>query len=81
MSETRPGYRVTLCDCERTLLDEIAIPTQKRRDIAQTYALALQSPESATMNWGSVNRAIIARWSMAGLLWIKKQAWSGKCFK
>ena len=49
-----------------------------RRQIAQTYAIALRS--SWPTDWKKVNRMIIDRWSAAGLEWIKKQAHSGKCF-
>lgn len=48
-----------------------------QRQIAQTYALALQS--NWPTNWGRVNAAITARWPK-GLDRIKKLAWSGKCF-
>lgn len=70
-----------LAACEATLLRDIGSKEAKRRDVARTYALALRSSESASVDWGKVNRAIVARWSVAGLNWIKKQAWSGKCFE
>lgn len=74
-----PRYTIEIACCEMVILNEIA-QGLNRRQIAQTYRLALQSSESETMDWGKVNRAIIERWSVAGLAWIKKQAWSGKCF-
>lgn len=67
-----------LSDCTNTILREIATPELHRRDISQTYALAMRSSEKT--DWAAVNKAIIARWSFAGLEWIKKQAHSGKCF-
>lgn len=70
-----------LACCESVLLSEIANPAMKRRDVAKTYALALRSSEAKTMDWGKVNRAIIERWSFSALNWIKKAAWSGKCFE
>lgn len=70
-----------LIQCEDTLLREIADKSLKRRSIAKTYALALASSECRTIDWSKVNAAIIARWSVSGLEWIKKQAWSGKCFE
>lgn len=75
--------RFQISMCEQTLLREIAEPTLKRSDIAQTYRLAMQAQENTEekIDWGKVNRAIIARWSFSALLWIKKQAWSGKCFQ
>lgn len=50
--------------------------TQKQ--IAQTYALALRS--SWPTDWARINKAIMERWSAAGLKRIKELAWSGKCF-
>lgn len=49
-----------------------------QRQIAQSYALALQS--NWPTNWERVNTAITARWPNS-LERIKKLAWSGKCFK
>ena len=66
---------IELMDCEKVLLNEIAIPKMKRLDIALTYRLALMSSESKSIDWVKVNMAIIERWSMAGLKWIKNRAW------
>lgn len=71
--------RFELTDCTDTLLREIADPAMTRRDVAMTYRLAMNS--SHPTEWGSVNRAILARWNKAALLWIKQQAHSGKCFE
>ena len=70
-----------LAACESVLLREIAMPEMRRRDIAQTYRLALQSSERDKIDWKKVNAAIIERWSVSALTWIKEQAWSGKCFE
>jgi hypothetical protein len=67
-----------LTACTATLLREIALPEMKRRDVAKTYALAMRSSDPT--DWGAVNRAIIARWSVSALNWIKEQAHSGKCW-
>lgn len=72
--------KIHLLDCKRVLLDEIANPAMHQRDIAMTYRLAMDSPHSAGI-WGEVNRAIMARWSEAGLLRIKRMAHSGSCFR
>jgi hypothetical protein len=71
--------RFELMGCENTILREIAMPEMKRRDIAQIYALTMRSGEA--VDWGKINAAIISRWSKSGLVWIKEQAHSGKCFK
>ena len=70
--------RVELAGCEAMLLREIADPDTTRKQVAQTYALAMRSSE--TVDWAAVNAAIMARWSVSGLEWIKRQAHSGKCF-
>ena len=74
------GYRVELACCESTLLSEIADKRFKQKSIAKTYALAIRSSERDQVDWLKVNKAIIARWSMAGLERILKMAWSGSCF-
>jgi hypothetical protein len=71
-------FTIELTDCTNTLLAEIANPKMKRRDVAQTYYFALRS--SHPTDWGKVNRAIIERWSMSALVWIKESAHSGACF-
>ena len=63
-----------LVDCEATILREIENPRVKRRDVAQTYGLILCSEECLTVSWRTINTAIMARWSEAGLQWIKAQA-------
>jgi hypothetical protein len=69
-----------LACCERMLLQEIADKRMKRKDVAKTYAMSLRSSERDTIDWKKVNEAIIERWSMSALTFIKEQAWSGKCF-
>lgn len=69
---------IGLADPTCTILQEIEDPKCTRNVVAKTYALALRS--DAETDWGRVNRAIIARWSVSALEWIKGRAWSGKCF-
>ena len=40
-----------LCCCTQTLLDEIAMPEIHRRDVAQSYRLAMESSEET--DWGA----------------------------
>jgi hypothetical protein len=72
-----------MADCENQILREIAEPLFKRRDIAQTYALAMlaEVENGEVIDWRKVNLAIIARWSPSALEWIKTQAHNGKCFE
>jgi len=67
-----------LADCENTLLREIADKGITRRGVAVTYRLALRSSECDTIDWRKVNRAIIERWSLHALEWIKRKAWKGE---
>ena len=70
--------KMELACCTDTLLNEIQSGAT-RKAVAQTYSLALRS--SQLTDWALVNTAIMKRWSVFGLQWIKKQAWSGKCFQ
>ena len=67
-----------LVNCEATLLREIEDRRMKRADIALTYRLVLMSSDGKSVDWKKVNAAIVARWTFAGLHWIKCQAWK-KC--
>lgn len=75
MSES---IRFVLCNCEETILSEIAAKGSTRRDVALTYRMALCSPERrSSIDWAKVNGAIIDRWSPSALQWIKREAWKG----
>jgi len=70
--------RIKLVNTTNLIMQEIADKRVKRRSVAMTYAFAIRSSEKT--DWPKVNQAIINRWSPSALNWIKKQAWSGKCF-
>ena len=44
-----------------------------RADMARSYAYLLT--HQAGVDWTAINMAIIHRWSMSGLQWIKARAW------
>ncbi len=71
---------IELAACEATLLGEITRPEFTRNDVAKTYCLALRSSEVERVDWKKVNQAIIDRWSLSALKFIKERAHSGKCF-
>lgn len=75
--------RIEIVDPEATILREIADRTLHQRDIAQTYALISRqiSQQTGKVDWLSINRAIIERWSVSGLGRVKRLAWSGKCWE
>ena len=70
---------VELVDPKGTLMDEIADKRLKRDDVAMTYAFALRqigAPNGMTNDdFAEVNRAIMDRWSIAALRYIKDKAW------
>lgn len=80
-TDERINMTIELANCENVMLTEIANKKCKRRDVAQTMALALKSSEANSINWGKIGQAVIDRWSLATWVWIKDQAWSGKCFE
>ena len=60
------------------LLDEINSKHFKKKDVSQTYRMAMESSDDT--DWHKVNKAIINRWSKSALKDIKEWAWSGKCW-
>ena len=69
------GTRIVLADPEGYLLEEIANPAMKRLDVAKTYRLILASGDQDRVNWRTVNTAVIDRWSVSALEWIKNWVW------
>ena len=61
-------------------LDELDDKRCKRKDVANTYALILRDNRDE-VDWAKINKAIMERWSVSALTWIKEQAWSGRCWK
>ena len=66
---------IELADPEGQILSEIADPAFKRADIITTYALILKGGQAGIVNWPKVNRAIVTRWSLSSLDFIKRAAW------
>jgi hypothetical protein len=71
--------RVEMVDVQGELMREIADPRSKRLDVALTYAFAIRQGGpwgGETVDFAVVNRAIVERWSLSGLKWIKTKAWA-----
>ncbi|HXJ92649.1 MAG TPA: hypothetical protein VMT20_07175 [Terriglobia bacterium] len=66
--------RVTMVDVQGTLEREIADPRLTRDDVALTYAFGIRDCADE-VDWGTINRLIIARWSLNALKYIKESAW------
>jgi hypothetical protein len=59
-------------DWEAMIFEEIRNPKIPRRSIAQTYAYLIMTGHK---DWKPINQAILGRYKMSGLIWIKEQAW------
>ena len=62
-----------LIGAEIVLLEEIADKRLTRDDVAMTYAFGIRGGEQ--IDWAKVNHAILDRWSMNALKYIKEKAW------
>ena len=59
----------------KAIADWIDDPKKHRRDVAALYAVALRMGPFVDVNFSAVNHAIVERWSLSGLKWIKALAW------
>lgn len=57
------------------LLDEIGNEENTRDDVAISYAIAIRHRVLGETNWRQVNTAIVERWSLSALEYIKREAW------
>lgn len=58
---------------ERLMLHVIADKKFAMDDVAVTYAFCIESSEKP--DFSKINRAIVKRWSVSGLAYIKERAW------
>lgn len=65
--------QVDLVDPQGQLLREIADPAMTRDDVMLTYAFAIR--QASEVDFATVNNAILNRWSMNALKYIKEGAW------
>jgi hypothetical protein len=66
---------IQLVDPQATILREIADKRMTRDDVALTYAFCIRQQSVAPIDFGVINRAILARWSFSALKYIKTKAW------
>lgn len=64
--------RIGDVDFVQWILNEIEDRAFNRKVVSDTYAILIQKGHR---DFKQINEAIIQRWSMSGLLWIKTQAW------
>lgn len=69
-------YRINMIGCTDTILREVGCKQATRKDVALSYAMAIKSQADGadSPDWPKINRAILDRWSMSALEFIKKSA-------
>jgi hypothetical protein len=67
--------RVEMVDPEGQIMGEIADSRMKRDDVALTYAFCIRQGAADGVDFATINRAIIDRWSLSALRYIKEKAW------
>lgn len=77
------GWRINLVCCTDVILQDVGAKEATRKDVALTYAMSIKSEADGAdkPDWPTINKAILSRWSMSGLEYIKKRAFdilSGK---
>lgn len=65
---------IELMFCEEIILQEIADKHSTRDDVALTYAFCRDAKESQNVNFRTINEAIVERWSISALEYIKDKA-------
>lgn len=64
---------VELMGAEEIILQEIADKDFTRDNVATTYAFCIASLDNT--KFGRINKAIVERWSLSALDYIKNKAW------
>ena len=66
--------KVELMFCEEIIRQEIAEKESTRDDVALTYALCRDAKKTQNVNFRTINEAIVKRWSLSALEYIKGKA-------
>lgn len=74
--KTDDGWRINLVCCTDVILQDLGAAEATQREVALTYAMAIKSQAQGAdkPDWPTINKAIITRWNMKALEWIKKRA-------
>lgn len=77
------SIQINLVCCTEVILQDLGAKEVRQKDIALTYAMAIKSEAQGAdkPDWPTINRAILKRWKMSGLVRIKNRAFdilSGK---
>ena len=72
-------FKVELMYPEETTIDIIKAPESKREDIVVPYAFCIKQSccvgSKQDINFKKINKAIIEKWSINALNYIKEKAW------
>lgn len=70
--------QINLVCCTQVILQDLGAKGCRQKHVALTYAMAIRSEhqQADAPDWGTINRAIISKWSLAGLERVKKRAWA-----
>ena len=66
-------FTISMVNPQRCILQEIADKVFKRNSVAVTYAFCIK--QYSECDFAVIGDAIVARWSLSGLEYIKKRAW------
>ena len=66
--------KIEMMFCEETILQEIADKNFTRDSIALTYAFCRDAKKTQNINFRTINEAIVKRWSLSALGYIKEKA-------
>ncbi len=64
-----------LVHAQEGILEEIANPKITRNVVALTFAYCIRQRDEDEIDFKKINQAILARWSLSSLDYIKKRAW------
>jgi hypothetical protein len=73
LGDLRETLGVHMENPQAVILRDVADPTMKRQDVALAYAWAIRQADE--VDFTVINQAIVERWSVSGLAFIKKLAW------
>ena len=66
---------IDFAELENRIMATIENRKMTRREVAEVYALGVRLRAYNILDWRRVNTAIVERWSVSGLTWIKREAW------
>ena len=66
--------KIELMFCEEMILEEISNKETTRDSVALTYAFCRDAKKTQNVNFRTINEAIMKRWTLSALEYIKNEA-------